>query len=296
MVLLVGDVFLSSACVAYVGAFTGPYRDALMHSWVDACLEKKIPVSEGCSLRSTLSHPVEVREWNLWGLPSDDLSVDNGILVTRGKRWPLMIDPQSQANKWVKNMEAKAGLRVVRLNDANYLRQIENAVRVGNPVLVSAEGSGDDDDDGADDDRAAAVQPQVEDVGEVLDPALEPILNKAIFKQGNRTLIRLGDSDVDYDDNFKFYVTTKLPNPHYLPEVCIKVTLINFTVTQRGLEDQLLGDVVRKERPDLEEQNDRLVVSLANDKKQLKDLEDRILKLLKESQGVRGKQEKKDDQ
>lgn len=127
--------------------------------------------------------------------------------------------------------------------------------------------------------------PQVEDVGEVLDPALEPILNKALFKQGNRTLIRLGDSDVDYDENFKFYITTKLPNPHYLPEVCIKVTLINFTVTQRGLEDQLLGDVVRKERPDLEEQNDRLVVSLANDKKQLKDLEDRILKLLKESQG-----------
>lgn len=52
-----------------------------------------------------------------------------------------------------------------------------------------------------------------------------------------------------------------------------------------GLEDQLLGEVVRKERPDLEEQKDRLVVSIANDKRQLKDLEDKILKLLKESQG-----------
>lgn len=49
--------------------------------------------------------------------------------------------------------------------------------------------------------------------------------------QGTRTLIRLGDSDVDYDTNFKFYMTTKLPNPHYLPEVCIKVNIINFTVT-----------------------------------------------------------------
>ena len=53
-------------------------------------------------------------------------------------------------------------------------------------------------------------------------------------------MIRLGDADVDYDDNFRFYVTTKLPNPHYLPEICIQVTLINFTVTSSGLEEQLL--------------------------------------------------------
>ena len=54
---------------------------------------------------------------------------------------------------------------------------------------------------------------------------------------------------------------------------------------EQGLEDQLLGEVVRKERPDLEEQKDRLVVSISNDKRQLKELEDKILKLLKESEG-----------
>ena len=57
-------------------------------------------------------------------------------------------------------------------------------------------------------------------------------------------LIRLGDSDIEYDKNFHFYMTTKMSNPHYLPEVCIKVTIINFTVTQAGLEDQLLRWVV----------------------------------------------------
>ncbi|GFH16496.1 dynein heavy chain 7, axonemal, partial [Haematococcus lacustris] len=123
------------------------------------------------------------------------------------------------------------------------------------------------------------------DVGEALDPALEPVLQKAVFKQGGRSLIRLGDSDVDYDPNFKLFITTKVANPHYLPEVCIKVTIINFTVTMKGLEDQLLGEVVRQERPDLEEQRDRLVVSISADKKQLQELEDKILKLLKESQG-----------
>jgi dynein heavy chain len=53
-------------------------------------------------------------------------------------------------------------------------------------------------------------------------------------------LIRFGDSDVEYDMNFKLYITTKIANPHYLPEICIKVTLVNFTVTPFGVEDQLL--------------------------------------------------------
>ncbi|KAL3899975.1 MAG: hypothetical protein SGPRY_012545, partial [Prymnesium sp.] len=106
-----------------------------------------------------------------------------------------------------------------------------------------------------------------------------------VFKQGGRSLLRLGDSDVDYNDSFKFYMTTKLPNPHYLPEVCIKVTIINFTVTQEGLEDQLLGLVVKEERPDLEKAKQELVVTLAADKKQLKELEDKILRFLSASEG-----------
>lgn len=73
----------------------------------------------------------------------------------------------------------------------------------------------------------------LEDVGEVLDPSLEPILQRCVFKQGGRLLIRLGDTDVDYDPSFKLYITTKMANPHYLPETCIKVTLINFTVTMQ---------------------------------------------------------------
>lgn len=62
-----------------------------------------------------------------------------------------------------------------------------------------------------------------------------------------------------YSDEFRFFVTTKLANPHYMPEICIKVTIINFTVTMTGLEDQLLVDVVKNERPDLESKKDELV-------------------------------------
>ena len=83
-------------------------------------------------------------------------------------------------------------------------------------------------------------------------------------------MIHLGDTDVEYNPGFQLYMTTPLANPHYLPEVCIKVTVVNFTVTGPGLEEQLLAELVRKERPDLQASKDRLLLSISNDKRQLK--------------------------
>lgn len=164
----------------------------------------------------TLADPYDIRMWNSFGLPRDTVSTENAILVTQASRWALMIDPQEQANRWIRNMEAANDLRVVKLTDSNFLRVLESAIRIGKPVLL-------------------------EEVGETLDPTLGPILTKQTFMQAGRLLIRLGDSDVEYDSNFRFYVTTKLANPHYLPEICIQVTIVNFTVTRSGLEDQLLA-------------------------------------------------------
>lgn len=171
-----------------------------------------------------------------------------------------MIDPQEQANRWIRNKERENSLKVIKLSDGSFLRTLENCVRIGMPILL-------------------------EDIGESLDPALEPILLRQTYMSGGRLLIRLGDSDVDYDPNFRFYMTTKLANPHYLPEVCIKVTVINFSVTKSGLEDQILSDVVRLERPDLEDERNKLITNINSDKNQLKSIEDKILKMLFESEG-----------
>lgn len=257
---VVGNVFVAAACVAYYGPFTSHYRSELVSRWVACCRELDVPVSDDFTLVNTLADPYEIRKWNADGLPRDAVSTENAVLVTRGKRWPLMIDPQEQANRWVRSMEAKNGLKVIKLTDPNYLRTLENGIRIGMPVLL-------------------------EDVEESLDPSLEPILLRQTFMLGGRLLIHLGDSDIDYDKNFRFYMTTKMSNPHYLPEVCIKVTIINFTVTKSGLEDQLLSDVVRLERPDLEEQRNQLIVRINGDKMELKKAEDKILKLLYNSQG-----------
>lgn len=257
---VIGNVFLAAACVAYFGAFTSSYRKSLVNEWMEKCNELEIPVTEGMGLADVLSSPFQIRQWNSHGLPRDQLSTENAVLVSCGRRWPLMIDPQDQANRWIRQMESRNGLHVIKLTDPNFLRTLENAIRIGQPVLL-------------------------EEVGEALDPSLEPILLKQTFKQGGRTLIRLGDADIDYDKNFRFYMTTKLANPHYLPEICIKVTIINFTVTKLGLEDQLLADVVRLERPDLEQERNKLITQINDDRSQLKNIEDEILKLLFNSEG-----------
>lgn len=114
---------------------------------------------------------------------------------------------------------------------------------------------------------------------------MEPVLQKQIIKKGASLLLRLGDTDVPYNTDFKLYMTTKMPNPHYLPEVSIKVTLINFSVTPNGLEDQLLVEVVRYERIELEEKRISLILQISQDKKQLQDLENKILKQIGEAQG-----------
>merc|ERR1719453_1207984 len=98
-------------------------------------------------------------------------------------------------------------------------------------------------------------------------------------------MMKLGDSTLEYAKEFKLYMTTKLRNPHYLPEVAVKVTLLNFMITPVGLQDQLLNIVVERERPDLAEEKARLVIEGAENKEQLENTENKILDVLSSSRG-----------
>ena len=118
-----------------------------------------------------------------------------------------------------------------------------------------------------------------------LDAMLEPVLLKSTFKQGPVEMIKLGDSTVEWSKDFKLYITTKLANPHYAPEVCVMIALLNFMATLDGLQDQQLGILVAMEEPEVEAKRIQLVLDSAAAKAQLKEIEDRILALLSASTG-----------
>jgi dynein heavy chain len=257
---VVGDVLIASSAIAYLGPFTSEYRVSLTQEWIGKLSDFDIPHSESSSLLETLGDSVKIRQWEIAGLPKDALSRDNAIIVQNSKRWPLFIDPQGQANKWIKNLEREAGIDIIKLTDKDFVRTLENAVRFGKPCLL-------------------------ENIQQDLDPVLETVLQRQTFKQAGSIMIKIGDSAIPYHEDFRFYMTTKLPNPHYSPEISAKVTLLNFTLAPSGLEDQLLGLVVANERPDLEDEKNQLVISNAKMRKELKDIEDKILYLLSSVQG-----------
>ena len=150
-----GNVLMSAGLIAYLGAFTASYRSGIIKDWADLCKNRKIPCADNPSLLRTLGDPVVIRQWNAQGLPTDSFSVDNAIVVFNSRRWPLMIDPQGQANKWIRSLERENALKVVKLTQSQYMRTIENAVQFGAPILL-------------------------ENVGEILDPTLEPLLQSCI--------------------------------------------------------------------------------------------------------------------
>ena len=193
------------------------------------------------------------------GLPTDKFSFENGVFVTKGLRWALNIDPQTQANNWIKRMCGES-LVIADYKDANYIRKIESGIQLGKQVLF-------------------------QDVGQEMDPMLDNVLNKSIIMIGKRAVIKLGGNDIEYHKNFKLYITTRMANPHYTPEVSTKVVLVNFTVKESGLEEQCLGIVVKIEQPAIEQKKNQEVMNIASNKKTLIDLEDKILRLLSESKG-----------
>lgn len=77
----------------------------------------------------------------------------------------------------------------------------------------------------------------IENVKEEIDSILDPILSKQTFKNAGVLSIKLGDNIIDYSRSFKLFLTSKLRNPHFTPEISTKLTLINFTITKEGLED-----------------------------------------------------------
>ncbi|XP_041102237.1 dynein heavy chain 11, axonemal-like [Polyodon spathula] len=257
---LCGDVLLTAAFVSYIGSFTRHYRQELVESmWIPFLKSQKVPIplTEGLDPISMLTDDATVAAWNNEGLPSDRMSTENATILTNCERWPLMIDPQQQGIKWIKNKYG-SDLKVVSLGQKGYLDTIERAVAGGETVLI-------------------------ENLEETVEPVLDTLLGRNTIKKGR--YIRIGDKECEYSSRFRLILHTKLANPHYKPEMQAQSTLINFTVTRDGLEEQLLAEVVSTERPDLEKLKSELTKQQNDFKIELKRLEDELLTRLSAAKG-----------
>ncbi|OHT09907.1 Dynein heavy chain family protein [Tritrichomonas foetus] len=251
-----GDSFLCAAILIYFGPFPAVLRAPLQEKIVNKIGEAGIELSPNFDFMTSMIDESIVRDWMTIGLPNDATSIENALIVTQAPKSALIIDPQNQATQWIKKMEEVRQLVILKPNSPNFYRSIENAVRLGIPVLL-------------------------EDVAETVDPALDSLLMRKTYKQDGKDMVRIGDKAVEIDEKFRLYVTTKLTNPHFMPDMFVKVSIVNFIVTQIALEAQQLSLVVSLERPELETQKHELVMSIAADKKVLVEIEDKLLELLR---------------
>ncbi|XP_001843519.2 dynein beta chain, ciliary isoform X3 [Culex quinquefasciatus] len=254
-VTLPGDVLLIACFISYVGCFTRRYRVELQEKmWIPTFRLSKpaIPFTEGVDPLNLIVDDAVIASWNNEGLPSDRMSSENAAILTYSSRWPLMIDPQLQGIKWIKQKYG-SDLTVLRLTAKGYLDVIEKCIVNGSILLI-------------------------ENIGETVDAVLDPLLGRMLVKKGK--CLRMGEKEIDYNPKFQLILQTKLANPHYKPEMQAQTTLINFTVTRDGLEEQLLAEVVKAERPDLEQQKADLTTQQNTFKITLKMLEDDLLSRL----------------
>ncbi|VDO04030.1 unnamed protein product [Rodentolepis nana] len=258
---LVGDVLLATAFLSYAGPFNQEFRNLLNQQWHNELSRTHIPRSPDLSIVNMLVDNTTLGVWNLQGLPGDDLSIQNGMIVTIASRYSLLIDPQGQGKAWITNKESDSNLLVSSLNHKYFRNHLEDALSQGRPLLIS-------------------------DVGEELDPVLDRVLERDFVKVGTTYKVKVGDKECDVDvKKFRLYLTTKLPNPSYSPEVFASTSIVDFTVTQRGLEDQLLRIVIMTEKKELEAERTNLLEEVTTNKQKVKDLEDNLLLRLTSTEG-----------
>merc|ERR1719428_2053676 len=263
---LIGDTALVCGFVTFCGPFNSEFRDKLNYTlFLGETHKRKVPASEKVNLVEFLVDQGTIGEWALEGLPSDDLSIQNAIMVTRSSRYALMVDPQGQALRWIKSKEQERvaiapAQCVTTLSAKNLKDQIEFCMGEGLPLII-------------------------ENVENEVDPMLDPVMDKAIIKKGKNMYINVSDQNMDYSPKFMLYMTSRLPNPHFSPELSAKCTVIDFTVTLRGLEQQLLGRVLQMEQKALEDSLAALKEDVTNNTKSLQLLDKQLLERLSNSTG-----------
>ncbi|XP_060529688.1 dynein heavy chain, cytoplasmic isoform X3 [Cylas formicarius] len=259
MSTIIGDVLLSAAFIAYGGYFDQHYRQNLFTTWCQHLTLATIQYRSDIARTEYLSNPDERLRWQANALPTDDLCTENAIMLKRFNRYPLIIDPSGQATEFIMNEYKDRKITKTSFLDDSFRKNLESALRFGNPLLV-------------------------QDV-ENYDAILNPVLNKELRRTGGRVLITLGDQDIDLSPSFIIFLSTRDPTVEFPPDICSRVTFVNFTVTRSSLQSQCLNQVLKAERPDIDAKRSDLLKLQGEFHLRLRQLEKSLLQALNDAKG-----------
>lgn len=231
----------------------------MMTKWQSSLESLGIEFREDLGIVESLSTAAQRLAWAADGLPTDRLSVENGVILDRTTRFPLVIDPSGQAVNYLMNRHKDNKIQTTSFHDKAFSKTLAGAIRFGTTLLVE----------------------NVEDI----DPILNPILNKELQRTGGRTLVRIGTEDVDYSPKFRIILSTKNPAVRLTPDLCSRVTLVNFTVTPDSLQSQSLSVVVKSMKPEIETQRASMLKLQGEQNVKLRELEDQMLTKISACEG-----------
>ena len=256
---LVGNGLQMAAFLTYSGFFPFNTRRVLLKQWRGALDLLGIEFREDIGMVESLSKASARLQWQSQGLPADSLSLENGVILDRCVRFPLIIDPSGHAIDFIMNKYKDQKIQKTSFLDKAFMKTLAGAVRFGTTLLV-------------------------ENV-EKLDPVLNPILNKEIQRTGGRSLVRIGTEEVDYSPKFSIILTTKNPAVRLTPDICSRVTLVNFTVTPAGLQSQSLSRILECEKPEIEKQRNDILKLQGEQNVKLRGLEEQMLREISAVEG-----------
>ena len=256
---LLGDVLLSAACITYFGPFFGNYREkCVQEMWIPFITQDgEILCNSLFSFSGCVAEPITIQKWNLNGLPNDKVSIENAAIIQLSIMYPLIIDPQRQAIKWLNKMlsQAKSSFYKTRFDSNEFNYTLDNSLLLGSSLII-------------------------EEVKGTLDPLLDPLLLKQFFFHEGIKVVKIGDISRPVDDKFYLYMFTPYSNPVFSPELFTKTTILNFSITEEALSEQLLNLICRFEIPRETEERNRLVVQSVEYIRNMLALEEKILELL----------------
>ena len=260
MSTLYGDCLLSAAFLTFGGIFDQVVRAKLIQDWFETLSSFNIPYKPLFDPINYLAAPSNLPLWASHGLSDDSLSIQNAILLDRFTRYPLVVDPSGQATSFILSKFAESKIVNTSFVDPIFLKTLSTAVRFGTPVLARD--------------------------CEYYDPVLNPILNKEVQRASGRNLIRIGSDDIDFSPKFFIILVTNDPLAHFPPDLCSRVTIINFSITSSSLTSQTLGSLLRSERPDVESKRVQIMKLMVEQNVRLRELEESILTRIGELQGA----------